>query len=226
MGAFTLEHLRWRLDKVPHHVGAVEAGVVGGGHQVVDTVAELVEQRDDLVVLEQRRLGRRGFGEVAHQRGGRVAALAIAAREAGLQIEVGRVAVLAVARVQVHVQPAHERLLLGVAGRGLLVVDAELLGVRVPDVLAGIRHLNELEAEQGLEDAEHAANRVVQREVFGHLLVVELEFRFQQVAVIVPACRESVGWPAGRSGEGDIPVVPEKVLSVVFETKRLEIGLL
>ncbi|KAG7144540.1 hypothetical protein HYQ46_006711 [Verticillium longisporum] len=69
-----LQHLRRRLNKVPDYAGAVESAVLGAARKVVDAVAQLVEQRDDLIVLQQRRLLRRGLAKVADQRRGGLAA--------------------------------------------------------------------------------------------------------------------------------------------------------
>lgn len=77
-----LEHLAGRLDEVADRVGPVEAGVGRPRHQVVDAVAQLVEERHDLVVLEETGLLGRWLGEVAHQRGGGVPSLAVDIDEA------------------------------------------------------------------------------------------------------------------------------------------------
>lgn len=77
-----LEHLAGGFDKVPYGVGAVETGVDRLGDEVVDTVAQLVEEGDDFVVLEETGLLGGGLGEVAHQRGGGITAVASCVDEA------------------------------------------------------------------------------------------------------------------------------------------------
>ena len=69
---------------------------------VVHEVAELVEHRDDVVVLHQRGLVDRRIGEVAdeHALGELLAAHAV------LERELRRVLVLALARMHVEVDPA------------------------------------------------------------------------------------------------------------------------
>ncbi len=59
------EHLARRLDEVTDRSGAVEARVGGARDEVVDAVAEFVEEGDDFVVFEQAGFLGRGFGEVA-----------------------------------------------------------------------------------------------------------------------------------------------------------------
>lgn len=62
-----LQHLTGCFHKVAHGVGAVEARPDRLGDQVVDAVAQLVEERHHLVVLEQTGFLGGGLGEVAHQ---------------------------------------------------------------------------------------------------------------------------------------------------------------
>lgn len=77
-----LQHLARCLDEIPHSAGAVETGVDSTGNQVVNTVAQLVEQSHHLVVLEQTRLLGAGLGEVANQCGGRETSVTISIDEA------------------------------------------------------------------------------------------------------------------------------------------------
>lgn len=76
-----LEHLTGCFDEVPDGVGAVETGVDRLGDEVVDAVAEFVEESHDFVVLEQAGLLGSRLGEVAHQRSSRVAAVALGVDE-------------------------------------------------------------------------------------------------------------------------------------------------
>jgi hypothetical protein len=61
-----LVELRGELDKVARHLRARQAGILGVGEHAVQRVAELVEHRGHIVEAEQRRLPRRGLGEVGH----------------------------------------------------------------------------------------------------------------------------------------------------------------
>ena len=56
----------------------------------MNTVAELVEEGDDLVVLEQRGLLGRWLAEVADERSGRVASRSVGLDVARREVEVGR----------------------------------------------------------------------------------------------------------------------------------------
>ena len=109
--AEVLHELRRQLDGVPFH--ALDAGNPGRfdlREQLMQSVAELVEDRDDLVVREGGGLGRRRRRQVAGQVGHRVLD-----REAGTAA-VDRVvhpgaALLALACVQVEVELADQRAL-------------------------------------------------------------------------------------------------------------------
>ncbi len=74
----------------------------------MNAVAEFMEQRNDFIVLEKRRLGFSGLGKVANQGSGRVAASPIGIQEAGREREVGCVAVLSGPGVEIEVQVADE----------------------------------------------------------------------------------------------------------------------
>lgn len=76
-----LQHLTRCLDKVPHGVSAMETGVKSLGDEVVDAVTQFVEEGHHLVVLKQTGLLGSRLGEVAHQRGGWVATVAIGVDE-------------------------------------------------------------------------------------------------------------------------------------------------
>ena len=59
-----LVHLRGVLHEVARHRSAGEGGIADRGEQSVEGVAELVEQGDDFVEGQQRRLAFRRFGDV------------------------------------------------------------------------------------------------------------------------------------------------------------------
>ena len=71
------------------------------GNEVVDAVAELVEERDELVVLEKRWDGFGRFAEVADKCSGRVVAGTILVHETGLDVKVRSMTVLAFSWMQV-----------------------------------------------------------------------------------------------------------------------------
>ncbi|GKT45335.1 uncharacterized protein ColSpa_05515 [Colletotrichum spaethianum] len=132
---------------------------------------------------------------------------------ARLQVEVGGVAVLALAGVQVEIQVADEAFSLGG-----IVPDAKDDDVLVPgDVLALARgaqglavlrlELNKDEAQQLLKDLEHAGNRRCDGEVLGNLVLVDAVFLLNHQAVVEL-------------------VVPEVVVAVVGNPPGLGIGLL
>ena len=98
-----LQHLAGRLHEVPHRRRPVEPAVLGPPRQVVDAVAELVEECHDFLVLQQGWLLRRRLGEVADQRRGRVSPRPIFLQVARLQVEVRGVTVLALAGVEVQI---------------------------------------------------------------------------------------------------------------------------
>lgn len=77
-----LKHLAGSLHKVPYCVGAVEAGVDGLGHEIVDTVTQLVEQSNHFIMFEEGGLLGGRFGEVADQCSRGVSALAFGVNEA------------------------------------------------------------------------------------------------------------------------------------------------
>lgn len=60
----------------------MEAGVDCLGYQVVNAVAEFVEEGDDFVVFQQTRFFLRGFGEIAYQCGGGIAFVSAGVDEA------------------------------------------------------------------------------------------------------------------------------------------------
>lgn len=58
------QHLAWHLAKIYRHATwAVEAGVLGLGHEVMDSVPKLVKDGDDIEMPEQAGLFRCWFGK-------------------------------------------------------------------------------------------------------------------------------------------------------------------
>ncbi len=128
----------------------------------MDEVPELVEEGRDVRVLHQP------AREVAHEHAlGELVELARPAHAAG-QVELRRVLVLALARVQVEVDPAE--------GAGALVVgeqDVVRRHVRVPH--DGVRRGAVGEAEEAAGDVEQALAHPTEVEVPAHLLGVDVE---------------------------------------------------
>jgi hypothetical protein len=145
----------------------------------MDAVAELVEQSHDLVVLQEGRLLLCGLAEVADKGSGGVPSRAVGLQEARRQAEVGRVAILARAGMQVEVQVADEAVALA-----SVIPHAEDDDILVPRNVLGLasrrdalaifgRQLDEDQAKQLLENAEHASDRGLEREVLGDGVLVD-----------------------------------------------------
>lgn len=99
------EHLARKLDGVPLDRGSGEASEVGTRADVVHAVAKLVEEGNNIIMVNRRRLIRCRFVKVAdHGRGGGQHTLAeVIALDHG---EDGSVAVLVVSWMQVEVKVA------------------------------------------------------------------------------------------------------------------------
>ena len=155
-----LEELARQLHRVPGHaVDAGDARVVDARQQVVQPVAELVEQRQHVVVRQQRRLIRRRRQEVAHQVRHRQRRAARQALAADALVHPGAAALVR-ARVGVEVEAA-DRLAAG--------TDVEKSRVGVPHRCA--LPLADGDAEQPFGDLEQPAEHARQREVGPQLLL-------------------------------------------------------
>ena len=110
----------------------MEAGVFCSCGEVVDSVAEFVEEGYYFVVFEEGGLGLGWFGEVADEGGGGVAARAVRKEEAWLEGEVGCVAVFAFTRVEIKIEVADET-----AAFSFVIPDAEDFDVFVPGNVVG-----------------------------------------------------------------------------------------
>ena len=165
-----LEHLRGQLDEVQGGRGAGERAVVHLGEQVVQSVAELVEERLDVLVHHERGLVGRRRREVADHRDHRLLHGAVVPDLAREEAEAGEVLVLVVARVRVEVEGA-EHLVAG------LVPNLVALDVGVPEHAGlgggGLRDVANLDAVERLGDVEEALDDALHREVFLHLLGVD-----------------------------------------------------
>ena len=151
-----LQHLAGRLDEVPLGRDAGEAGPPAlAGEDVVDEVAELVEERHDLVVLHQAPV------EVAHQH----ALGELLAGDALDHVELGRVLELALARVQVEVDPPDA---------GAVEVDVVAGDLVVPGAGVLARDGRPPEAEEPAGDVEEALADLLEREVGAHDLAVDV----------------------------------------------------
>ena len=151
-----LQHLAGRLDEVPLGGDAGEAGPLAlAGEDVVDEVAELVEEGHDLVVLHQAPV------EVADEH----ALGELPAGDALDQVELGRVLELALARVQVEVDPPDA---------GAVEVDVVAGDLVVPGAGVLPRDGRPPEAEQPAGDVEEALADLLEREVGAHDLPVDV----------------------------------------------------
>ena len=126
-----LEHLTGRFSEVAHSPGAVEAGIGGSGDEVVDAMAELVEEGDDFIVAEEAGFLGRGFGEVADEGDGGIVARAVLGHEAGLDSEFGCVAEFALSGEEVEIEVAHEA-----AALAFVVPHAKDLDLVIPNNVA------------------------------------------------------------------------------------------
>lgn len=77
-----LQHLGGGFAEVLDCVGAVEGGVAGARDEVVDAVAQLVEEEDEVFVGEEAGRGGGGGWEVADEKGGGVVAGVVGVGEA------------------------------------------------------------------------------------------------------------------------------------------------
>lgn len=76
-----LQHQGGGFAEILHRLGAVEGGEAGGGDEVVDAVAELVEELDEVFVFEEGGGGGGGEGEVVKEGGGGVVSGVVWVRE-------------------------------------------------------------------------------------------------------------------------------------------------
>src|SRR5471032_3020170 len=161
--AEVFHELRRQFNGIPLDAGnAGHADLVDLRQHVVQAVAEFVEQRDDFIVREQRRLDhavdRGRFGEIAGQKGHRRLQRARGFDAPAARVVHPRAAALAGARVQVEVELADQ---LAVA------FDAEEAHVLVP----GRRRVRrDGHREQALHQAEQAVDDFVFGEVLLHFL--------------------------------------------------------
>ena len=126
-------------------------------HHMVDQVAELVEQRDDVAVLhqtgrqvaDQRPLGKAHLGHTAHQR------------------ELGRMLELALARMQIQVDATHQ---FPVGGAGHVVGGDRL----VPDRYVGACGVAQPEQPPG--HGQQPGPHLREVEVGAHHLRIDVEF--------------------------------------------------
>ncbi len=172
-----LEHLRGRLDEIPHGVGARGGGQFGIREQVMEHVAELVKIGDDLVV------GHRlpGFGEVADQRCYRCLLLSVRQPFGGAYGEHRGVLVLVVTRREVEIELADGR-----AIQLLLAAQHVHLNARVPD---GLLNALVLHAVHLGGHAEQAGGHAVYLEVLGELVGIQLVLAIAELLVEVIAVR-------------------------------------
>jgi hypothetical protein len=145
-----LEELGGRLDEVPLGGDAREPHpVVASGDDVVDQMAELVEQGDDVAMLHEL------AGEVADED----SFCQLTARDPAHEVELGGVLVLALSRVQVEMDTSYGTPL------GRDVVDRD---VAMPP--SGLGHRGVHQPEQAAGDVQHSVGHLLEVEVPADLL--------------------------------------------------------
>jgi len=170
-----------KLDGVPFHaVYARDTEIIDPGEQVMESVPELVKERNDVVVREKRWLASDRSGEVAHEVGDRRLQGSPPATPRHRVVH-PRTTPLRVARVQVEVELADQRT--------ILVGDPEEPHVRMPGLgSVGL----DTDAVQRLHDAKHAFQDLGLRKVLLHLAlgigVALLAQRFRSESDV--PCRE------------------------------------
>ena len=166
-----LQQLAGGLDEVPLGRYAREAHPpLLAADDVVNQVAELVKQGHHVAVIHE------ATGKVAHQH----ALGQLRVEHAGHHVEVGRVVVLALAWVQVEVNPAQ---------RGAVIGGADVVGghVGVPRVGVGRRNRREPQPEQPRGHLEQPVVHLGEVEVASHLRGVHpVALAFDQFGVVPP----------------------------------------
>ena len=182
-----LEDLGRQFDEVPGDTDAGEGFDFDFAEEVMEQVSELVEDRGDLVVVEQRLLAGDGRREVAaHQaevRGER----AVGTRAAGAEEVHPRPTPLRLAREPIGVERAQQTVAiahlveadLGVPDADRGAVDARFGGADDRLGAGGLVDVigvagDDLDAEEPAEEAEHAGDHAVDREPRAQGLVVEI----------------------------------------------------
>jgi len=160
--AEVLHELAWQLDRVAFHTrDAGNRQLLDLRQHVVQAVAELVEQRDDVVVAQQRRLAVQRWREVAHQVRHRKLQRAVGSAPAGAAFVHPGAGTLARSRVEVEVERGH-----GFAA----APDAVVAHAVVPDRRD---FFADGDAEQRLDELEQAAQHMRLGEVLPDLLAAE-----------------------------------------------------
>ena len=186
-----LHELAGKLDGIPFDaLDAGHAGDLDARQQLVQAVAELVEQRDDFVVRERRRAAVGRCRQVAGEEGDRM--LNLRARATAVdRVVLPRAALLAGARVIVEVELADQR-----ARR---IGDVEEADVGMPRRRAALADRNAVER---FRDAEEAGQHLVFREIAADLLFGEREsLRLELLRRIGEIPRREIGEAELGSGE-------------------------
>lgn len=191
----------------------MEAAVTRTAGKVMNTMAELVEQGDHFLMLQQTGFVRGRFRKVADKCSSWIPARSVGLEEARLEVEVGSMAVFALARVQIQVQVANKivtfRSIVPDAEDNDVVVPCNILclsgGADARTIFGG--KLNKDETKEVLKDLEHAGDCVAEGEVLGNLVSIDAVFLHYHQPVV-------------------ISVVPKVVVAVKLGTTRLRILLL
>src|SRR5713101_3947661 len=180
-------HLRRCLDKIDFDIGAALARVARPGENPVEDVSELMQQCFQLAVVEAG--GVEIGGQYAHRR-----APGKEARAAGPESR--RVAVLALARKQVEVDPAQEP-------AGPAVDHVVITHRRMPE--RRFRR-NELDAVHLGGNPEHPRNARIGREIGPQGLLIDVVARLFELFLIV----------------GNVPAVERHLLGALAQALGLE----
>ena len=170
-----LHELARQLHRIPGHaVDARRASVLDLGQEVVQAMAEFVEQRGDLVMGQERRALAHRRGEVADQVGHRRLQRAVS----GAALVAGAVhpgaATLVRSRVEVE-EEAPDVL--------AVLADFEQTHVRMPAIEAF--QLVDLDAVQALDDAEQPGQHLVDGEIGAQFFLVQAVALLAQLLGVV-----------------------------------------
>ena len=187
--AEVFHQLRGQLDEVPVNTDAIERGNFDVAAELVQQVAELMENGADLVVREQRWAIADGRGHVAADEAEMEAAIVFATRrDAHFEVVHPSAAALRIARMPVGVEGAdvdvffvahfvefHLRMP-DLDGAGLAGLHADgrrgvgLAGLDVNRLTRG-----DAEVKDTLGEGEHASENLIEREVGTELFLIEVE---------------------------------------------------
>mmetsp|Transcript_9111 Transcript_9111/g.21826 ORF Transcript_9111/g.21826 Transcript_9111/m.21826 type:complete len:794 (-) Transcript_9111:2-2383(-) len=157
-----LQELGGELDSIPLHIVTPGSHALGlRGQEVLEGVAELVEEGFDLLISHEHRVLRR-WSPLVHDN--TTQRLGLHARGVGPEgAEPGPRRLLPVAGPQIQVEIGDDRTVAG---------DGESADPSVPGAHAGVRELHHLHVKQALREVEEPGEDVVQGEVLAQGAVI------------------------------------------------------